>query len=452
MNKGLSIYFLCLVFSISYITLQAEAGQHQADEHGATTEEVSSIESTDNHDAHGDDSGEGHGDLHASDHGDDHASHEGDHHSLECHPAEYNPGNVAVHHISDANVYSIGPWSLPLPCIVYVKGDGFKMFSSGRFKPGHHGIGNMAIDRFALFHHKLMRVNDPSFPVEAVEVECFGHHVETIEGEEKEIYTLKYDGKEYPLDARTTLDGGVLGGGHTSFYDFSLTKNVVSMLICFLFLAWMFISIAKAYQVREGKSPKGMQSFMEPMFLFIQEEVSKPILGNKWTKYQPFLMALFFFILGLNLFGQIPIFGNSNVTGNISVTIALALFTMVIVNFSGNRNYWQHIFWMPGVPAFVKFILTPVEILGVFLKPLTLFVRLFGNISAGHMVIVIFVSLIFIFGNAGENLVGGITGMVMAIPLTMFMMALELLVALLQAFVFTILTAVYIGAAIEEHH
>jgi len=152
------------------------------------------------------------------------------------------------------------------------------------------------------------------------------------------------------------------------------------------------------------------------------------------------------------LFGQIPFFGNSNVTGHISVTIALALFTALVVNLSGNKHYWQHILWMPGVPAFVKIILTPVELLGVILKPMTLFIRLFGNLSAGHMVIVIFVSLIFIFGQAGESLPGSITGIALSVPLTMFMLALELLVAFLQAFVFTILSAVYIGAAVEEHH
>jgi F-type H+-transporting ATPase subunit a len=297
-----------------------------------------------------------------------------------------------------------------------------------------------------------MYVTDPAFPGGQVEPQCYNHHVVQENGKEKDVYTVKYKGKEYEMVGRSTLDGGMLGGGLTSFYDFSMTKNVISMLICFVLLAWMFFVIAKAYKRREGMAPKGIQSFIEPIFLFIQDEVAKPILGHSYRKYNPFLMALFFFILGLNLFGQIPVFGNSNVTGNISVTIALALFTFIVVNINGNRHYWQHVFWMPGVPAFVKVILTPVEIMGVFLKPLTLFVRLFGNISAGHMVIVIFVSLIFIFGQAGESLSGGITGMAMAVPLTMFMMALELLVALLQAFVFTILTAVYIGAAIEDHH
>jgi F-type H+-transporting ATPase subunit a len=164
-------------------------------------------------------------------------------------------------------------------------------------------------------------------------------------------------------------------------------------------------------------------------------------------------MSIFFFILGLNLIGQLPFFpGSGNVTGNLSVTLVLAVIAALITNFSGNKNYWQHVFNMPGVPLAIKFILTPVELLGLFIKPMTLMLRLFANITAGHIVIIIFVSLIFIFGQAGENLGGSILGGVMAVPLTLFMMAIEHLVAFVQAFVFCILTASYIGAAIEEHH
>jgi F-type H+-transporting ATPase subunit a len=319
----------------------------------------------------------------------------------------------------------------------------------------------MAANNFVLYGGALHHVVDPSFPIGKEEVCYFGHKtvVSEIEKEgkvevvEKEVATVVLkNGGEFEIAPKSTLDGGLFGGGITSWYDFSLTKNVASMLLVFLFLIWMFFGIKNAYIKREGQAPSGMQSVIEPVFAFIQDEVSKPILGHKWEKYQPFLMSIFFFILGLNLFGQIPFFGNSNVTGHISVTIALALFTALVVNLSGNKHYWQHILWMPGVPAFVKVILTPVELLGVILKPMTLFIRLFGNLSAGHMVIVIFVSLIFIFGKAGESLAGSITGIALSVPLTMFMLALELLVAFLQAFVFTILSAVYIGAAVEEHH
>jgi F-type H+-transporting ATPase subunit a len=176
------------------------------------------------------------------------------------------------------------------------------------------------------------------------------------------------------------------------------------------------------------------------------------MVGHKWEKYLPFLMSLFFFILGLNLFGQIPFFGGSNVTGNLGVTMVLAIITFLLVNLNGNRHYWQHILWMPGVPAWVKSILTPVEVLGVFIKPLTLMLRLFANITAGHMVIVIFVSLIFLFGKSGESAPASYGTAVGSTVLTLFMMSIELLVAFIQAFVFTILTASYIGAATEDEH
>ena len=168
----------------------------------------------------------------------------------------------------------------------------------------------------------------------------------------------------------------------------------------------------------------------------------------------PYLMSAFFFILGLNLIGQIPFFpGGANVTGNISITIVLALITFLISTFSANRHFWEHTLWMPGVPAVLKiFILTPIEILGVFLKPFTLLLRLFANITAGHIVIISFVSLIFILGKAGTSIGGSAAGAAASIPLTLFMMTLELLVAFLQAFIFTMLSATYIGTAIEEPH
>ena len=167
----------------------------------------------------------------------------------------------------------------------------------------------------------------------------------------------------------------------------------------------------------------------------------------------PLLLSLFFFILGLNLFGQVPIFGSSNVTGNLAITAVLAIVTFVVVTINGNKNYWSHVLWMPGVPPVIKIlILTPIEILGIFIKPFTLMLRLFANITAGHIVVLSFVGLIFIFGKMGQSLGGVVGGVVVSIPLTIFMMAIELLVAFIQAFVFTLLTASYIGAATEEAH
>ncbi len=364
---------------------------------------------------------------------------------------DFDPGKTAFHHVSDQNIYTVGPVSIPLPCILYVPGEGLHTFSSGKFEIGHHGNGHKAVDRFVLVEGTVKRITDPSFPAGEVEISGFVPKVETgQDGKEKDVVYVCYNEKLYPADSKSTADGGMFGGGITSFYDFSITKNVVSMLVVFALLAWMFISIARAYKKREGQAPKGMQSLIEPVFLFIQDEVAKPFIGAKWEQYLPFLQTLFFFILGLNLFGQIPFFGGSNVTGNLAFTGVLALFTFFVVNFSGNKHYWEHIFWMPGAPAWVKLILTPVEFLGIFIKPFTLMLRLAANITAGHIVIVVFVSLIFVFGKGqvAPSLGTGIGSTL----LTMFMMSIELLVAFIQAFVFTLLTASYIGAATEEAH
>lgn len=363
------------------------------------------------------------------------------------HGGEFDPAATAFHHISDPNVYSIGPFNLPLPCILYAPGEGLDIFMSSKFHFDFqgHGDGHMSYKGYVLDGGTVKRVKDPSFPQEAVEIGGFAH--------DGDISYVCYEGTPYLLEAKSTMDGGLFGGGITSFYDFSISKNVVSMLLVALFFFWVFMKITRSYKEREGQAPKGLQSFMEPIFLFIQDEVAKPFLGPKYATYQPFLMSLFFFILGLNLFGQIPFFGNANVTGNLAFTMALALFAFFVTNLSGKKDYWKHVLWMPGVPAGIKaIIITPVEILGLFIKPFTLMLRLFANITAGHIVVLSFIGLIFIFGNSGQSVGGASLGAIVSVPLTIFMMAIELLVAFIQAFVFTILTASYIGAAIEEHH
>ncbi|MEE9438105.1 MAG: F0F1 ATP synthase subunit A [Saprospiraceae bacterium] len=370
------------------------------------------------------------------------------------HDAPFNPGTSAFHHISDQNIYSIGPWSFPLPCMFYEHGNGLKMFSSGKFNTDAHGTGSNAYDGFVLFEGLARRINDASFPKGLVNLDknsVFSEKI-IVKGKNREKVKVCYNGKLWDADDRSTLDGGMLGGGKTSFTDFSITKNVLTMILMLLFGFFLFRKVSNAYVAREGMAPSGLQGFIEPIFIFIQDEVCKPFLGNKWERYQPFIMSLFFFILFLNLFGQIPFFGGSNVTGALSVTLVLALFTALVVNFSGNKHYWEHIFWMPGVPAWVKVILTPVEMMGVIIKPLTLMLRLFGNITAGHMVISIFIGLIFVFGKSGQNVPASIGAAVGSTVLSMFMMAIELVVAFIQAFVFSILTASYIGAAIEEPH
>ncbi len=364
------------------------------------------------------------------------------------HDTKYDPTNTAYHHVSDANVYSIGPINIPLPCILYAPGHGFDFFSSSKFDIGYHGTGHDAYKGYALYEGTVRRIVDPSFPKEKTHLECLFDKKE----DGKDVVYVKYNGKDYRCDNKSTADFGIFGGGITSYYDFSITKNVVGLLVVFLFLGFMFIHIARMYENRRGKEPVGIQSFIEPIFLFIQDEVAKPFLGKHWERFLPYLMAIFFFVLGLNLFGQIPFFGGTNVTGNFAFTMVIAIIAFIITNINGNKHYWEHVFWMPGVPALVKIILTPVEVLGLFIKPFTLMLRLFANITAGHIVVLSFIGLIFIFGNSGESTAGAVTGITASLPLTLFMMAIELLVAFIQAFVFTILTASYIGAATEEHH
>lgn len=423
---------LYIILSLCFVGGVFLAAQHN--DHGS--EESNEQEEQHNVETNGD-----HNDAHRAMHGDGHAGCDS-----EDHGHEFDPGSTAFHHISDANVYSIGPWQIPLPCILYSKAQGWDVFMSSKFKFDRfgHGDGHQAYRGYVLDGGSVKRVIDSSFPKEAITIDGIFHNDEAVA-------FVCYNGQPYETHAKSTADGGLFGGGITSFYDFSLTKNVVSMVIVFLLLAWMFRSIARSYITRKGMAPKGIQALIEPIFLFIQDEVVKPFLGDKYMRYLPFIMALFFFILGLNLWGQVPFLGGSNVTGNLAVTLVLALFAFFVTNLSGNRHYWEHIFWMPGVPAWVKTILTPVEFLGVFIKPLTLMLRLFANITAGHMVIIIFVSLIFIFGQTGENMTGGFGTAIPSALLTMFMMAIELLVAFIQAFVFAILTASYISAAIESH-
>lgn len=368
---------------------------------------------------------------------------------------EFDPASTAFHHISDQNIYSIGPFNVALPCFLYSPGKGWDVFSSSRFDfdAFGHGDGKLAYNQFVLHEGQVMKVADANFPSGEVKIENFTHKEElNSKGKKIEVPYVVYQDREYRLDKKSTADGGLFGGGVTSFYDFSVGKNALSMLIVCLLLGWMFLSIARAYRSHPGRAPKGIQNLIEPIIIFLRDEVAKPFIGAKWEKFFPFLLSLFFFILGLNLFGQVPFLGGSNVTGNLSVTMVLALLAFILTTINGNKNYWQHILWMPGVPAWVKTILTPVEILGVFIKPLTLMLRLFANITAGHMTLVVFVSLIFIFGKSGQNVGASLGASIGSGILSIFMMAIELLVAFIQAYVFTLLTASYLGAATEVHH
>jgi F-type H+-transporting ATPase subunit a len=189
------------------------------------------------------------------------------------------------------------------------------------------------------------------------------------------------------------------------------------------------------------------------LIVFVRDDIAKPNIGKKYEKFMPFLLTVFFFIWISNLLGLIPVLpGGANFTGNIAITLTLAVLTFIITSINGNKHYWGHIFAMPGVPAWVLLILTPIEILGVFLRPFVLAIRLFANITAGHIIALAFFSLIFIFGNGGENVGAGVGVGFASWLFTVFMMFLELLVAFLQAFVFALLSAVYFGSAVEEDH
>ncbi len=364
---------------------------------------------------------------------------------------EYDPVSTVMGHIADANQFHV--WKgvhIPLPVFLYAPEHGWTTGLSSMFEHGH-----TAVDGYVLNHHgRVNRIADPSFPKGEVHIDEIVHKAEMVGEKEKDVYYAVYEGREYQLDPPSTIDGGFLGGGITSFYDFSITKNVFTIMLAAVLLILLFSAVARGYKKNIHQAPSGVQSFMEVFFVFIRDEVTKPMIGEKhYERFQPFIMTLFFFILFCNLLGLIPFFpGSANVTGNLAVTMALAVITFFVVNFNGKKDYWEHIFWMPGIPAWVKIILTPVEILSLFIKPFSLMIRLFANISAGHIIILSLIGLVFLFGENGQSIGGAAGGAVVGGLFTAFMNLIELLVAFLQAFIFAILTASYIGAAVEEHH
>ncbi|HPK09612.1 MAG TPA: F0F1 ATP synthase subunit A [Saprospiraceae bacterium] len=393
---------------------------------------------------------------HAHEMSDGNSEHQESHGTCGSHDghAAFDPASTAIHHISDANVYSLLDWiRIPLPTMLYAEDRGWDVFMSNVFEIGHHEDGHQSYNGYVMHEGSVYRVADKTFPQEgSVHLGGFTTESQLIDGKKRDVTYVCYEGNKFPCESRSTWDAGMLGGGVSSFYDFSISKNVLAMLIVSIFLMWIFIKAAKKYKENPHSAPSGTQGILETLFVFIRDEVAIPFIGkDKYMKYIPILMSVFFFILGLNLFGQVPFFGSTNVTGNLTVTMVLAILVALFVNFKGNKHYWQHVFWMPGVPVAVKPLLAVVEVMSLFIKPLTLMLRLAGNISAGHIAILSFIGLIFVFGNSGANLVGSSVGSLVSVPLTMFMMAIELIVAFVQAFVFTILTASYIGAATESH-
>ena len=251
------------------------------------------------------------------------------------------------------------------------------------------------------------------------------------------------DGKLKIVDATGNLDKEAT----KQLWDLSITKNVASLFVSVFILLFVLLSAASAYRKRGVKTaPKGLQSFMEPIILFVRDEVAIPNIGAKKAgKYMPFLLTIFFLILTNNFLGLIPFFpGGANVSGNIAFTMTLAVCVFIVVNLSANKSYWEHIFWMPGMHWSMKLFLAPIELIGVFTKPISLMIRLFANITAGHILVLSLICLIFIFKTVFASAI--------AVPFAVFIGLIELLVAFLQAFIFTMLAAMYIGMATEEHH
>jgi F-type H+-transporting ATPase subunit a len=232
-----------------------------------------------------------------------------------------------------------------------------------------------------------------------------------------------------------------LADSHKSVLDLSITKNVAMLLINAALLLLVFLTVAKGYEKNKGKAPTGIQAFFEPIIVFVRDEIVKPNIGHHYEKFLPYMLTLFFFILFGNLLGLLP--GAGNLTGNIAVTLTLAILTFIITNVNGNKAYWSHILWTPGVPLPLRLIILPVEIVGIFTKPISLTIRLFVAITAGHIVLLSLICLAFIFKSVWVG--AGSTVMVLFISL------IELLVAGIQAYVFVLFSSLYIGMAIADH-
>lgn len=267
------------------------------------------------------------------------------------------------------------------------------------------------------------------------------HHGEEVAEVQGEYYAVAH-GKIYKTDSEGTLE--LNDHGHIENakpLDLSMTKSVVMMIVTGLLMLWLFGSLAKSYAKNKGV-PTGFARIFEPIVLYIRDEIAIPNIGHNYKKYMSYLLTIFFFVWFLNLFGLTPL--GVNVTGNIAVTFGLAFLTFLITNFTANKNYWGHIFWMPGVPKPMKIILAPIEVLGVFIKPFALMIRLWANMSAGHIVLMSIIGLMFIF----HNWIGSSLSFVLSFVLSI----LELLVAALQAYIFTMLSSLYFGFANEEAH
>ncbi len=346
---------------------------------------------------------------------------------------------MMIHHIGNSNEFEIipgGVLTLPLPVITYDADGGLNFAMSNAFHA--EGEEHIAHNGYVLNHGVINRIKG-SFPAEDTKVEIAHTH------EGKAV--VCHNGQTYELEgSKNMLED-------SSFYDLSISKNVFTMMLGILILAFIFIRLANFYKTNSQKAPSGLNAILETMVVFVRDEVAKPMIGKRYNEFLPLLLAFFFFILVNNLFGLIPFapFG-ANVTGNISVTLVLAVVAFIVTTLNGNKHYWGHILAMPGVPKLILLLLTPVEIIGIFTKPISLMIRLFANITAGHIIIMALVGLVFVFGDMGNSVPGAIMGTALAVPFTLFLSVIELVVAFIQAFIFAMLVASYIGGAVEEHH
>jgi F-type H+-transporting ATPase subunit a len=328
---------------------------------------------------------------------------------------EFNAAEYALHHALDAHEFHFTDnIVIPLPIILWTD-KGFITFMSSEF---HHDDN--------------------------------GHHVVSRDG----LNFVKSHEKIYQLDAGAKHlehnEAHEVTNAKQILFDFSLTKNVVTIFLVAFLLLFVFLKSAKFYKKEKPTAPRGIAGWMEPIILFIRDLAKENIEGDKYKKFLPYLLTVFFFILFGNLLGLIPFLANPNMTGNISITLMLAMFTFIIQLMNSRKTFWLHIFDPLGdsmklgakIPLYI--ILLPIEIIGIFIKPVALMIRLFANITAGHIIVVSLISIIFV--NQSAAWAG------LSVPMTLFISTLELLVAFLQAYIFTMLSALFIGMAVESSH
>ncbi|MBA5628865.1 F0F1 ATP synthase subunit A [Moheibacter lacus] len=350
---------------------------------------------------------------------------------------------VIGHHLMDSHDFTfLGDkeghyYGFPLPVILF--DNGLKIFSSSEFDHGKNVVEKDG-SYYKLYHGKIYKT-DAAGTIDKVDKVVkegmFGMFGEPLKDKTTGEVVIKKDAKGNPEKVIT----------NEKPLDMSITKNVVMIILTGLLMLWLFGSLAKSY-AKTGGVPKGVGRFFEPIVMYIKDEIAVPNIGEKhYKKYMPFLLTVFFFIWILNMFGLTPL--GVNVTGNIAFTFALAIMTFLITNFTGKKDYWLHIFdplgdsmpWYAKVPLYI--ILIPIEILGIFIKPFSLLIRLYANMAAGHIVLMSLIGLIFIF----QSWIGG----TLSFALTFVIVLIKVLVALLQAYIFTMLSALYFGFASAEH-